>query len=42
MELLTGLNYCMILGLENPMENVQVRNLCMMCYYVTFTFLKLP
>ena len=31
---LTGLNYCVILGLENPMKNVQVHNL--MCYCMTF------
>ena len=31
---LTGLNYCVTLGLENPMENVQVHNL--MCYCMTF------
>ena len=34
MELLTGLNYCATLGLENLMENVQVHDL--MCYRATF------
>ena len=31
---LTDLNYCVTLGLENPMENVQVHDL--MCYCMTF------
>ena len=38
-----GLDYYAILGLENPMENVQVHDLT--CYCATFvncTFLKLP
>ena len=30
----TSLNYCATLGLENPMENVQVCDL--MCYCATF------
>ena len=34
MELLTDLNYCVTLGLESHMENIQVHDL--MCYYMTF------
>ena len=36
---LIDLNYCVTLGLENPMENVQVHHL--MCYYMSFSELHI-
>ena len=36
---LIGLNYCGTLGLENPMENVQVGDL--LCYCSTFSELHI-
>ena len=37
--LLTALNYCVTLGLENPMENVQVHDLTTARLLVNCTFL---